>query len=83
MLSSVVPLVVVVCALFWVVLPAVILLVAAVGPRRAPAHPVWVRHCRASDPAGPCWVTGEEEYCPKHQGARPRPEGSGREIFIA
>jgi hypothetical protein len=82
MLSSLVPLLVVTGVLCWVVLPAVILLTAAVGPRRAPANPVWVRHCRASDAAHPCWVTGRTEYCPKHQVSR-RPEGSGREIFIA
>lgn len=82
MLSSLVPLLVVVGVLCWVVCPAVILLAAAVGSRREPAGPVWVRRCRGSRPADPCWVTAEEEYCPKHEGL-PRPEGSGREIFIA
>jgi hypothetical protein len=73
MLSSLVPFMVVVGVLCWIVLPAVVLLVAVVGPRRAPASPVWVRHCRASDPAVPCWVTGETEYCPAHAGSRPHP----------
>jgi hypothetical protein len=82
MLSSLVPLVVVVCVLFWVVLPALILLVVAVGPRREPVHPVWVRHCRGSHPTRPCWVTGKEEYCPKHEGPRLRSGGPDLEIFI-
>jgi hypothetical protein len=82
MLSSLVPLLVVGGVLCWVVLPVLILLTAAVGPRRAPANPVWVLRCRASDSVDPCWVTEETEYCRKHEGARPRPEGSSREIFI-
>ncbi|MDQ3943773.1 MAG: hypothetical protein M3357_01170 [Actinomycetota bacterium] len=82
MLSSLVPFMVVVGVLCWIVLPAVILLAAAVGPRRPPASPVWVRRCRAWRSADPCWVTAEEEYCPKHEGARLRPEPAGLEIFI-
>ena len=83
MLSSLVPFLVVVGVLCWVVLPAVILLAAAVGSRREPTNPVWVRRCRASKSAEPCWATAEEEYCLKHEGLRFRPEAPGLEIFIA
>ncbi|MGH8993386.1 MAG: hypothetical protein ACRDZ7_17900 [Acidimicrobiia bacterium] len=87
MLSSLVPLLVVVGVLCWVVLPAVILVAAAVGSRRAPDGPVWFRPCKASDPADPCWVTEDDEYCLEHEGLRPRPPGPpgtapGIEIFI-
>lgn len=51
MLSSLIPLFVVVGVLCWVVLPTVILLVAALGSRRRPSDPVWVRRCKA--PARP------------------------------
>ncbi|MGH9041127.1 MAG: hypothetical protein ACRDZ3_12955, partial [Acidimicrobiia bacterium] len=73
MLSSLIPLFVVVGVLCWVVLPTVILLVAALGSRRRPSDPVWVRRCKASDPADPCWVTEESEYCARHEGVRLRP----------
>lgn len=71
MLSSLVPLLVVVTVLCWVVLPAFVLVVAALGGRRDPAGPVWVRRCRGSDPADPCWVTEDTEYCPRHEVSRP------------
>jgi hypothetical protein len=44
---------------------------------------VWVRICRAADPDKPCWTTGDAEYCIRHEGSRPRSEGSGQEITIA
>jgi DNA-binding SARP family transcriptional activator len=47
MLSSLVPLLIVVAVLCWVVLPAFILMAAAVGSRVGPSAPVWVRICRA------------------------------------
>lgn len=83
MLSSLFPLLVVVGILCWVVLPGLILVVAAVGSRREPARPVWVRRCQGSEPANPCWVTDEAEFCPRHERPPSRPETSGREIYIA
>ncbi|MGH9038338.1 MAG: hypothetical protein ACRD0O_21490 [Acidimicrobiia bacterium] len=83
MLSSLVPLLVVVAILCWVVLPAFILMAAAVGSRNDPAAPVWVRPCRASDPDKPCWATGEALYCTRHEGARLEAGDAGREVSIA
>lgn len=83
MLSTLFPLLVVVGILCWVVLPGFILLAAAMGSRHEPAHPVWVRRCRGSDAADPCWVTDDAQYCPKHEVPPSRPDVSGQEIFIA
>ena len=70
MLSSLVPLLIVVAVLCWVVLPAFILMAAALGSRVEPSAPVWVRICRAADPDKPCWTTGDAEYCSRHAGTR-------------
>ena len=83
MLSSLPPLFVVVGLLCWVVLPGLILLVAVVGPRPGTARPVWVRRCQGSDPAAPCWVTREAEYCRRHEVPPAQHRVSGRELFIA
>jgi hypothetical protein len=64
-------------ALFWVVLPAGILVMALVYRRRdrlepagANAGPEGMRPCRTYDPADPsskpCWVPAELDYCPQH-----------------
>ena len=84
MLSSLVPLLVVVGVVCWIVLPAVVLMAAALGSRRQPVNPVWVRRCRGSSDGGEvCWVPAEVGYCPKHEAYRARHEGAGQEIFIA
>jgi hypothetical protein len=66
-------------ALFWVVLPAGILVLALVyrgeedlEPARIPLGPEGMWPCRAYDPTDPsvkpCWVPAGVEYCPRHDG---------------
>ncbi len=83
MLSSLLPLLVVVGVVCWIVLPAVVLVAAALGSRRQPVNPVWVRRCRGSSRDEVCWVPAEAAYCPRHESHRAWPEGPGDEIFIA
>jgi hypothetical protein len=84
MLSSLLPLLVVVGVVCWIVLPTAFLVAAAFGSRRQPVNPVWVRRCRGSSDDGVvCWVPADAPYCPRHESHRAWPEGSGEEIFIA
>jgi len=61
-------------AVFWVALPAAVLLMACFYPGgQDQLDPEAVRPCPGYDPtnpaAKPCWVTAEMEYCPRHSGA--------------
>jgi hypothetical protein len=59
-------------ALFWIVLPAGILVMAVVCRRQSPPEPEGMWPCRAYDRADPsaepCWVPVGMEYCPRHDG---------------
>jgi hypothetical protein len=65
-------------ALFWVVAPAGVLVMAVVYRGQDP-DPEAVQPCRGYDPtnpaAKPCWVLAGTEYCPGH-------DGSGQDTFI-
>lgn len=78
MVSDLLWIVAAVGALFWVVLPAGILVLALVYRRQERLEPagidlgpdaMWL--CRAYDPmdpsATPCWVPVGVEYCPRHR----------------
>lgn len=76
MMPSLGPFLVVMLMLSWVVLPLVVVIALAFGPRLLTPEPLWVRRCRRADPAEPesrpCWVPVGER-CPKHEPIRPDP----------
>jgi hypothetical protein len=71
MMSSLGPFLVVVAVLSWVVVPMVVVVALAVGPRLLRPEPLLVRRCRRPDPSDPasrpCWVP-VGEHCPRHGG---------------
>lgn len=60
-------------ALFWVVLPAGVLVMAVFYRGQDGSDPDAMRPCRGYDPADPaatpCWVPPGVEYCPRHAGS--------------
>lgn len=60
-------------AVFWVALPAGVLVMAVFYQGTEKVDPSAVQQCRGYDPtnptAKPSWVPAGEEYCPRHAGS--------------